>query len=79
MVRLKEAGMAVTLMCPNLRCRKILMVADGARGSRVRCAYCGTHFVVPKQKGPGRRSKPAEAVSAEVVEEATVGAPPGGK
>ena len=55
--------MAVTLMCPSLRCRKILVVAEGARGSRVRCAYCGTHFMVPAQKQARRPSRPAEAVA----------------
>jgi len=39
--------MAVTLMCPNLICRKILAVPEGMRGKRVRCGYCGTTFAVP--------------------------------
>ncbi len=40
--------MAVTIMCPNLRCRKILMIPDSMRGSRVRCSYCGMVLRVPK-------------------------------
>ena len=40
--------MAVTIMCPNLRCRKILMIPDSMRGSRVRCSYCGMILRVPK-------------------------------
>jgi LSD1 subclass zinc finger protein len=39
--------MAINLMCPNLRCRKILAVPDNARGSRVRCAYCHQILLVP--------------------------------
>ena len=42
--------MAVTIMCPNLRCRKILMVPGEMRGSRVRCSYCGMLMLVPKAK-----------------------------
>jgi len=37
-------------MCPNLRCRKILAVPSHARGSRVRCTYCGTLLAVPQAK-----------------------------
>jgi LSD1 subclass zinc finger protein len=54
--------MAITLMCPNLRCRKILMVPSTARGTRVRCAYCGTTLLVPIA-----RSRPARQPDAEVV------------
>ncbi len=42
--------MAVTIMCPNLRCRKILMIPESMRGSRVRCSYCGMVLRVPKKK-----------------------------
>ena len=42
--------MAVTLMCPNLLCRKVLMVPETARGMRVRCSYCGTLLFVPLVK-----------------------------
>lgn len=55
--------MAVTLMCPNLRCREVLIVPDDARGSRVRCAYCGIVLTVPKTAGKSRSPRPAEPVS----------------
>ncbi|MBI9016061.1 MAG: hypothetical protein JEZ07_02255 [Phycisphaerae bacterium] len=42
--------MAVTIMCPNLRCRKILVVPRQVRGTRVRCAYCKTMLAVPMAK-----------------------------
>jgi len=40
----------VNLMCPNLRCRKILVVPNAARGQRVRCSYCGILLKVPQKK-----------------------------
>ena len=42
----------VNLMCPNLLCRKILMVPGIARGRRVRCTYCGMTLKVPLEKRP---------------------------
>ena len=41
--------MTVTIMCPNLLCRKVLMVPDDLRGGRVRCSYCGNVLLVPKK------------------------------
>jgi len=43
--------MAITLLCPNLQCRAALQVAEKMRGKKVRCAQCGTAFLVPNQKG----------------------------
>ena len=31
----------VRLICPNLKCRKVLSVPDSARGKKVRCRGCG--------------------------------------
>ena len=42
--------MACQLICPNLRCRKILSVPDDARGKLVRCQHCKTMFRVPDTK-----------------------------
>ncbi len=44
--------MAVTLFCPNLKCRSILQVPDNTRGKKVRCGQCGTTFIVPPKKSP---------------------------
>jgi len=46
--------MPVQLLCPNLRCRKILSVPDEVRGKLVKCQYCQTPFRVPdpNNKGP---------------------------
>jgi hypothetical protein len=44
--------MPCQLICPNLRCRKILSVPDEARGKLVRCQHCKTLFRVPDPKRP---------------------------
>lgn len=46
--------MAVTLFCPNLKCRSILQVPDSTRGKKVKCGQCGTAFFVPAKKTPVR-------------------------
>lgn len=46
--------MAVTLICPNLKCRAVLQVPDKARGKKVRCGQCRTAFMVP---APGARQQ----------------------
>jgi hypothetical protein len=40
--------MAVTVICPNLRCRSVLQVPDNVRGKKVRCGKCGKNFIVPE-------------------------------
>lgn len=50
--------MAVPLMCPNLKCRKILSVPDEVRGKLVKCQHCSTMFRVPEKK-------PADAATAQ--------------
>ena len=41
--------MAITLICPNLKCRSILQVPDNIRGKKVRCSKCGSKFLVPAE------------------------------
>jgi hypothetical protein len=43
--------MPCQLICPNLRCRKILAVPDDVRGKLVKCQHCQTMFRVPEAKG----------------------------
>ena len=38
------------LLCPNLKCRKILAVPDEVRGKLVKCQYCQTMLRVPAPK-----------------------------
>ena len=45
--------MAVTIICPNLKCRAMLQVSDKSRGKKVRCSQCDTAFLIPpKQQVP---------------------------
>jgi hypothetical protein len=53
--------MPCQLICPNLRCRKILSVPDEARGKLVRCQHCKTMFRVPDTKA---QASPAAAAKA---------------
>lgn len=51
--------MAITILCPRLRCRAVLRVPDDVRGKRVRCAQCGLAFFVPKAgEAKGKSTKP---------------------
>lgn len=40
----------VRLICPNLKCRKILSVPGTARGKKVRCRGCGMRVQIPVKK-----------------------------
>ena len=54
--------MAVQLICPSLKCRKLLTVPDDVRGKMVKCQYCQTTFRVPDVKKHGM---PSELVAAK--------------
>jgi LSD1 subclass zinc finger protein len=42
--------MPAQLMCPNIKCRRILIVPDEARGKVVKCSHCQTALRVPAPK-----------------------------
>lgn len=42
----------IRLMCPNLKCRKVLAVPQSARGKTVRCGQCGANLRVPEPSRP---------------------------
>lgn len=42
--------MAIQLICPVLRCRKLLTVPEDVRGKIVKCQHCQTPFRVPEAK-----------------------------
>ena len=44
--------MPVQIICPNLKCRKILAVPDEFRGKSVKCQYCQTVLRVPGAAKP---------------------------
>jgi transposase-like protein len=46
------------MICPNLKCRKVLQVPAKYRGQQVRCHYCNMTFAVPT-------GKPAEKAAGE--------------
>jgi LSD1 subclass zinc finger protein len=49
------APMAVQIICPNLKCRKILSVPEDFRGKQVKCQNCQTVLRVPSgQKQPAK-------------------------
>ena len=56
--------MALTIICPNLRCRSVLQVPDEVRGQKVRCGKCGKNFIVPPQAMP-KPPKDASETAAE--------------
>jgi len=39
--------MPVTMICPNLSCRRTVVAPESARGKLVRCAHCDQLFRVP--------------------------------
>ncbi len=54
--------MPVQMICPNLRCRKMLTVPEDVRGKLVKCQHCQTMFrvldarpVKPAMAGAGER------------------------
>lgn len=40
----------IRLICPNLKCRKVLTVPEATRGKQVRCRSCGMKINVPTDK-----------------------------
>lgn len=56
--------MSCQLICPNLRCRKILAVPDEMRGKLVKCQHCQSSFRVPPTKVIGAAAAAPERKSA---------------
>jgi len=40
----------VMMLCPNLKCAKLLRVPQACRGKQVRCHFCNFTFRVPEAK-----------------------------
>jgi hypothetical protein len=53
--------MAVTMICPNLKCGRTVVAAESARGKVVRCAHCQILFLVPRDAASAREAKTPEA------------------
>ena len=56
----------IRLICPNLKCRKVLTVPVVTRGKTVRCRSCGMKITVPSDK-------PASPAAPAAVDDETVG------
>jgi hypothetical protein len=54
------ANNVVMLICPNLKCRRVLQVPEKHRGQAVRCRYCHTTFSVPITSMKKRAADPIE-------------------
>ena len=58
--------MAVHVICPSLRCRKVLTFGDEVRGSNVTCRYCEMQFRVPQVRKPVQNPRGATPTGARV-------------
>ena len=54
--------MSFHVICPSLRCRKILTLGDEARGTLVTCRYCEMQFRVPAPRRAKAAAAPARFV-----------------
>lgn len=50
----------IRMICPNLKCRKVLSVPVSARGKTVRCRNCGMRVLVPASNAPAAPPPPAK-------------------
>jgi len=50
----------VMMICPNLKCRKVLAVPERYRGHQVKCHYCSIVFAVPAAKPRSPAPHPPE-------------------
>lgn len=46
----------IRIMCPNLKCRSILVVPETARGKNVKCSNCASLFRIPAQAAAPAKS-----------------------
>ena len=58
-MRTDKTGMGVHVVCPSLRCRKILTFAEEVRGTNVTCRYCQMQFRVPQIRRPAQTAAAA--------------------
>ena len=56
--RADDNRMAVHVICPSLRCRKILTLGDEVRGTNVSCRYCQMQFRVPQIRRAAETPRP---------------------
>jgi len=57
--------MPVQLLCPNLRCRRLLTVSEEVRGKLVKCQHCQTMLRVPEAGKKQQNATPAPSIEAK--------------
>jgi hypothetical protein len=57
--------MAVTMICPNLKCGQTVVAPDSARGKVVRCVHCHQLFMVPAPANESQRQPLSKSESDE--------------
>jgi hypothetical protein len=55
--------MSFHVICPSLRCRKIVTLPDESRGQQVSCRYCGMEFRVPQIRRRTQTVPPSQVVA----------------
>lgn len=65
--------MPVTMICPNLACRRTVTAPESARGKVVRCGMCQQPFLVPIREG--NESPPPESPDGKRPKQKARGAP----
>jgi hypothetical protein len=58
--------MAFHVICPSLRCRKVLTLTDDQRGTLVTCRYCTMQFRVPQVRRSASTPPPAQVTGATI-------------
>jgi hypothetical protein len=60
----ERSTMSVHVICPSLRCRKILSLGEEVRGTLVACRYCQMQFRVPQLRRPFNHAATAAGAAA---------------
>lgn len=55
----------IRIMCPNLTCRKVLIVPNSSRGKTVRCRNCATTIRVPQKRSAPEPTPPPPPADGE--------------
>ena len=53
------------MICPNLKCRRVLQVPSKYRGQHVKCRYCSMTFAVPRLRLETRPAAEETEVAAD--------------
>lgn len=59
---------SIRILCPNLRCKRLLAVPANARGKVVVCKSCGTRIRIPGESAREPIPNPATDTEAKLAE-----------